>query len=266
MSYGAIAPQVAGQLRELRDAVRPAIQTLEQAVRPFQTPAFLAQVREFAEMFERVGEWLKTAPEQLRQGLEDDGTIPHPELSLGDLARVTRAFDDRGKEGAVEVLNTLHSDLFADEDFMRRLKVRWSGSNRAPVLEQILAAHEAGLYAVSVPAGLAQAEGVVVDAVGHKGTLTAKMLLQHLATLSPDAGVHGPVVAQFINKFLFMQFHHGSSVPLFSRHAILHGADIRYGTKSNSLRTLIWIDYLLVLVRERDNETVGPLSTASEAG
>jgi hypothetical protein len=51
-------------------------------------------------------------------------------------------------------------------------------------------------------------------------------------------------VQLFYFEVVLANFEHGEQIPFLSRHAILHGADVGYGTKSNSLRTILLFDYV----------------------
>jgi hypothetical protein len=212
--------------------------------------AFAKGVVQFAQSMREWQKWIEQAPEQLRVALKDEGVFPHPQLSLHDLNSVIQEFSKDGGAGAVHRLYTLHDELFQDEAFRRSLQCRWQASGRWAVLEQVLRAHELGLYGVSIPAALAQAEGIVVGAFRHSGQLTVKKLREYLLRLRKSPNIDGPVLDQFIDDYLFRRFVHGDGAPLprFSRHAILHGADIAYGTKDKSLTALVWVDYLLMLV------------------
>ena len=212
--------------------------------------AFAEGAIQFAQNMREWQKWIEQAPEQLRDALKDEGAFPHPQLSLPDLNSVIQEFRKEGGAAAVRRLYTLHDELFQDEAFRRSLQCRWQASDRWAVLEQVLRAHELGLYGVSIPAALAQAEGIVARAFHHSGRLMLRDLRDYLSRLRKGPNLDGPVLDQFINDYLFKPFTHGDGVPLprFSRHAILHGADIAYGTKDKSLTALVWVDYLLMLV------------------
>jgi len=215
-----------------------------------KTAAFAVELAQFVQNLGEWQNWIEQAPEQLRAALKDEGTFPHPQLSLHDLNSVIQEFHKDGGAGAVRRLYTLHDELFRDEAFQRSLLSRWQASGRWAVLEQVLRAHELGLYGVSIPAALAQAEGIVARALHHSGKFKQSDLLGYLSRFRKTQNLYGPVLDQFINGYLFKHFIHGDGAPLprFSRHAILHGADIAYGTKDKSLTALVWVDYLLTLV------------------
>jgi hypothetical protein len=245
---------VFGSIRNVQQAlerqVYEAVRAVVGAFDPLKMVAFAEGCVQFVQNLREWQVWIEQAPEQLRAALKDEGVFPHPQLSLHDLNSVIQEFSKDGGAGAVRRLYTLHDDLFRDEAFRHSLLCRWQASDRWAVLEQVLRAHELGLYGVSIPAALAQAEGIVAHAFHHSGRLMLRDLRDYLSRLRKGPNLDGPVLDQFINDYLFKPFTHGDGVPLprFSRHAILHGADIAYGTKDKSLTALVWVDYLLMLV------------------
>ncbi len=226
---------------------------LEQALAPLHTPEFAASALKFLRGLAHFNEWVEQAPLELRSAFEHEGIFPHLGLlSLPDLGELLAEFRRSGAAAAIERLYVRYEELFADSEFRRELAKRWQRSHRWNVLEQVLQAHDSGLYAVSIPTALAQAEGIVADAVGHSGRLGGKQLREHLASLRTTEDIDGPVIEAFLDNFLFSPFEHGAPTPKFSRHAILHGADISYGTKRASLVSMVWADYLLALCERRD--------------
>ncbi|MFZ5894769.1 MAG: hypothetical protein ACOY0T_27140 [Myxococcota bacterium] len=226
---------------------------VDQALAPLRTAEFSAEVARIARQLQLLDQWLRELPNQLKEALSDAGTIPHPELTLQDLATVMRAHQTGGHQAAVSRIQHLNEELFAQADFRSSLRIRWHASRRHAVLEQVLSAHEAGLYAVSIPAALAQAEGIVADAARHTGAMKLRHYKGYITQLGDEPNVDGPSVEHFVENFLLASFRHGDPVPSFSRHAILHGADVDYGSKEKSIRALVWVDYLLIRAEEQAN-------------
>lgn len=197
--------------------------------------------------------WAEHAPHELQRALRDAAVFPHPNLSLDDVTHLLVTYAEHGAAATVSQVRTLNDDLLSSSEFRQESASRWQKSRRAQILEQILAAHDAALYAVSIPTALAQAEGLVVDAAAHQGLLPGDALLKHLHHLVPDDDFFGPVVHHFMGEFLFARFKHGQAPPAFSRHAILHGGDIVYATRENSVCAVLWVDYLLIVQTEHSN-------------
>ena len=115
---------------------------------------------------------------------------------------------------------------------------------RLPILLDALSAHEEGRYALSVPVLFAQLEGLVATAKKHEGRFTIKTLINYLKPIQTQGSRFQRITAEFVVETLWCEFHHGTAVPALSRHAILHGADVHYGTASNSLRAILCFDII----------------------
>jgi len=113
---------------------------------------------------------------------------------------------------------------------------------RLPILLDALSAHEEGQYTLSVPVLFAQLEGIVAAAKEHKGRFAIKHLKNYLEPIRTQGTRFQRITAEFVVTTLWCEFHHGATVPPLSRHAILHGADVLYGTASNSLRAILYFD------------------------
>ena len=206
---------------------------------------------------------LKEFPSELQEALIGEGHVPHMyELSLKDLAEVVRAHKEGGSSAAVQLLHELHLELFTKGSPARtQIECRWQRSKRWPILSQVLQAHDAGLYGVSIPAAIAQVEGVIADRFHRGGRLQNKKLkeeyipelwptaedLKQLVDLEP---VVARLVDAFVTRVFLADFDWGDPIPRLSRHAILHGADIDYGTLQNSIQALVWLDVLLARIEE----------------
>lgn len=113
---------------------------------------------------------------------------------------------------------------------------------RLPILLDALSAHENGHYTLSVPVLFAQLEGLVAAAKKHVGRITIKTLNNYLEPIQTQGSRFQRITAKFVVETLWCNFVPGTTVPALSRHAILHGADVQYGTASNSLRAILYFD------------------------
>jgi hypothetical protein len=107
-----------------------------------------------------------------------------------------------------------------------------------------LSAHEGQHYTLSVPVLLAQLEGLIAEARRHKGRFTGKTLVRYLESIRTEGSRFQRIAARFVVDTLWSDFHHGATAPALSRHAILHGADVQYGTAGNSLRAILYFDII----------------------
>lgn len=115
-------------------------------------------------------------------------------------------------------------------------------ATRLPILLDALRAHEEERYTLSVPVLLAQLEGLVAAAKRHTGRFTRTTLVDYLEPIRTQGSRFQRTTARFVVETLWSGFFHGAPVPALSRHAILHGADVQYGTGGNSLRAILYFD------------------------
>jgi hypothetical protein len=186
--------------------------------------------------------WVQEAPRALQVALAGK-TVVHQDLSLPDISVIIRAFEDGGELAALAKVHELHQALLADAGFREQFEVRWKGSGRLPIMKEVIAAYDAGLYFVAIPPALAQAEGVVATFFGLS-SINYPELKRRVRALHDVDDLFEPVVMSFIDGLL-VPFQHGSPVPQLNRHAVQHGGDKAYGTRSNAVAAIIWADYIL---------------------
>lgn len=141
------------------------------------------------------------------------------------------------------------------EESVRGMLEDWRGrhllARRFHILEAAIDAHCRGGYWLSVPVLLAQAEGIVADGFNHKGRMNASQYGAYRAELFEagddeltPAAVNDALV-EFCASVVYVAFAHGEPLSsTLSRHAILHGGDVAYGTEASSLKLLLLIDSL----------------------
>jgi hypothetical protein len=85
----------------------------------------------------------------------------------------------------------------------------------------------------------------------HKGNMNGKILKKYISELLE--GDKTESLQEIINKRMLVSFEHGKEVnsPI-SRHAILHGGDIKFGTEAAALRLLLIFYNLAFTIGFRD--------------
>lgn len=241
----AVPPLVADMARfgeEMRALVAPsveAIRSVQQAVALALPPS--GAIVELLEKIREGSRWVHEAPKTLQMALAGR-TVIHQELSFQDIAAIVRAFDASGVEAAVSKVQERHEELLADAAFRQHFHARWDCEGRGSIMKDVLAAYDAGLHYVAIPAAIAQAEGVVAQFFGLAG-LRNKPFQEHVAKLH-EGEIFEPLVTSFLESLL-VPFVHGQPVPHLNRHAVLHGGDKTYGTQPNAVTAIIWADYIL---------------------
>lgn len=246
------------QVRQLEEQLRSFRQLLEQVrerLEPLrQLQGRLEPLRQIAKALEA---WERESPEGLKQAFGHAGYLASGRVAMSDLRRVIMAFKAEGQEAALRAIEAIYDEYFHNSAFLDEIEHDWSTCSllqkRWPVLSDALKAHRLGLYSASIPPLIAQAEGIVVDWMGHKGLLYGPQYQQLLGKLSargqaPWATWTEPLLLEFVSSWLLRTFCHGGQIPPFSRHAILHGGDFQYGTEVNSRKAILLVDHLWSLI------------------
>ena len=106
------------------------------------------------------------------------------------------------------------------------------------ILEQIEVGYDQRLFYLIVPAILVTIEGMVARGFKHKGNMGGSTLTGYINTLIGSDNEES--LQQVISTRMYARFEHGSELDSpMSRHAILHGGDIRFGTEAVALRLFL---------------------------
>jgi hypothetical protein len=188
--------------------------------------------------------------------LVDLGWPPFWDISLHDAANLVQRRDAFGLASTRPEVESLVLSLF-DDDRVVAMLAGWEKrpfiQPRLPILEAGVAAHLRRDYACSVPALLPQIEGIVADYFGRIRPLDVRNQ-EAQATMLLGARGKGKMLRDAMDRSM-LRFYldvvlasvgRRDELPLtLSRHAILHGRDVRYATRQKSLQTLLMVDYLL---------------------
>ena len=122
-------------------------------------------------------------------------------------------------------------------------------------------AHNLRMYNVSIPALLAQLEGLIVDSFHIKGNVDGHVLGMLLSILlksdTKKAFNFDNEIHKYYNDNILIGFKHGDAIKSsLSRHAILHGADKAFGTEANSLKAILLFDHIAESVRKIDESMI----------
>ena len=181
----------------------------------------------------------------LQLGWPPPGDIPVPTGR-----NIVRYFDQHGEQETRKLADAKMIQFFSEARLQTMLR-KWAQktwlAQRVPILKQVIEAHIAGLYMVSIPALLPQVEGIFASGFAHQGSMNGATYVTYAKKLlEPKAGVTYDMKAatrDFILKTLLVTFQHGGPINSFmSRHAILHGADTDYGTAVTSLKAILLFD------------------------
>ncbi|KUP30297.1 hypothetical protein AU385_17955 [Bacillus halotolerans] len=152
---------------------------------------------------------------------------------------------------------------YYDHFRVKYLLKSWSNidwlKRRVPLLEEAVFAHNNDLFFLSIPIFLSQLEGAIADGTGHVGKMNFSLVKDKLKSILVNQKLfkYDKEIEEFYIETVLNGFEHNQNIPVFSRHAILHGGDIEYGTKENSLKAIILFDYIIKKIeKESRGQTI----------
>lgn len=162
-------------------------------------------------------------------------------LTLNDLA------DDPNL--LITEINTFMEDYYTSdliEELLNKWKINDILNHRMHIIKSAIEAHKDEKYDLSIPVLFAQLEGIVRENLHDKKRAT--MSYQNMRDYISDVRNGKKDVESLINYFksnLHEGFQEGKELNSdLSRHAILHGYDVAYGNKVNSLKLIIIFDII----------------------
>jgi hypothetical protein len=193
--------------------------------------------------------------DRVRKYLAARGWYVGPSLTARNIVKLATAIDEGGHDEAIEIAiaNHVRSNLSAIE---AGVTAHWP--HRKLVLGDAFEAHMKGLYTLSIPAFLAQADGMAFDILqafiftNHAGNISAKA--QSLIEVKEQ--VH-ELMCSFVG--ILLEEHSirvstqtrdqrnlsGAPVSPLNRHGVMHGIDLDYSTEANSLRAISLLSLLM---------------------
>jgi hypothetical protein len=170
---------------------------------------------------------------------------PPSELPAHLLKEVTAAYEN--EQISADQVEALLVRSY-DEDLLNELLARWERNghltHRLHILREAIRAHVEGRYVLSVPTLIPQIEGVIAEVFAHRGKITSQHVMRYVNVAFGSGSHFDRAGAEFFLRVLLGSFQWGDPIPRFSRHAIVHGADVNYATAANSLRAILILDQL----------------------
>ncbi len=208
------------------------------------------QVRSLVDVLDRS---LRELPERYRAALTafgEHGWYLDPYFPVADTFAVGEAYE----QGAVDRADTYLCDW--TEGQLSRIVESASKrfSHRATIITAAGDAHRQGAYVLSIPVLLSQADGICIE-VTHLQLFSRRAsaaLRQHFEGLVLTA------LARALLEPLLWELPMSASTraddpdnsECFSRHAVLHGISVSYGTRPNSCRALSLLSYVTWVLGE----------------
>lgn len=189
----------------------------------------------------------------------------HPDYFFANPTRIMTIYDEKGPAYAKRFLVRFMRFVF-NTTLLNDMKKRWLNSSwlgkRTYILAQSIDAHNQKLYAPAITAMFTQIEGILSDHIlettPNKKGITTKDQKEHLKYKLFDTSDSAYDIDQVINNLfeniIYANFKLGQPLNSdLSRHAILHGYDVEFSNKTNSLRLIIIIDIIIRKIESQNN-------------
>lgn len=216
---------------------------------------------DFKERLISLREWAKEAEEttlSFKTIVVELGFPPHNFMPMYSRQRVIQLYEEKGIEYTKRFLERYMCMFVYDKETLIEMCNSWQRAEwlekRSSIINTVIEGHLNGYYRLTVPAMLAQIEGVLVEGIlkleavapdeqiqyEHQKSFLGQFLLGDKGSFSFDEQIE-----EFYLNTVLANFDRGKEVESdLSRHAILHGEDVSYGTKINSLKGILIFDYL----------------------
>lgn len=201
------------------------------------------------EFIQGVNIGLKNAEQEYKTIMLRAGYPPISNLHINKTMEIIKLKDE--PQISTNLLNELlfkyYDEVKTDALLTKLHDVSWI-NKRVPIFEQSFKAHHQGDYFLSVATILPQIEGMFADATNTKGKMSGRVLeakVKEVLGSNVKLFNFNKEIENFYLKTILVGFEHNKPVKSFlSRHAILHGGDVEYGTRENSLRCIMLLEFL----------------------
>ncbi len=174
--------------------------------------------------------------------------LGYPPLDI-ELLDVHTIIENENSEEIYEIIDDIIIRNYGNDN-IEKIFEAWGNyeflKTRMRLFKDAMYAHKIGKYSLSIPLLLAELEGTIAEFCDIKGKSDMKEYKNYVSDIlgkskySPDNEI---TKAYFMNNVL-EGFFFGDKIPRFSRHAILHGADVNFDTKVNSINLIITLDII----------------------
>lgn len=212
---------------------------------------FLEQLKSFQEIGNRLKEYEAKTPNYLLL-IAQNGWYMELDCEMKFPSEIAKDFAEDKSDVANEKLTNYYSEnldrIFAE--------ITSRHTNRKEIFEQILSAFYRGEYYTIIPCILSQVDGICFDFTKKKFFIKEKDN-KYLPQISSELEKS---VGSFLNIYLsplknqtpiMVQEKQISEFPCkLNRHEILHGINVDYGNKENSLKVISLLKYISDLLME----------------
>lgn len=255
------------QMAAMYQAISEPIQALQEAYKEMMRP-----VREFAELLKKQVPYYVRMTNQVFVSLKKQDErgaamlqeinkelIPHgwifsPSLPVLSIEKIYLQLKDKGVEEIIEIITEYFSNKVCKE-IIQSICSKSEFSAHSHLIRDAFQAHCDGKYTLSIPVFLAQAEGTFIEHFQDKLYSTKKK--KYLRKNSSSFTLINVMVESFenfIRDVLAESYCINKKIPegIFARHPILHGRSVGYGTKENSIKAILLLDYVSFIISRHE--------------
>lgn len=259
-------------LKSMQPTIKAAIETQErmkEVMQPFSNN-LIKMANEFRQSiektlasidFEKIYEVAKRLEEdtiRFKAIMLEVGFPPHNSIPLSEIPRIVRIYDEMGTEYTKRLIERYMTLIVYREEELGEIQKTWERAKwlekRIKIINSGIDGHINGFYHLTVPTFLAQIEGILVEGMltldesmadirikyKEQKNFISQIILGDTGSFSFDEEIE-----KIYTTIILADFERGKEINSdLSRHAILHGEDVNYGTKLNSLKSILIFDYL----------------------
>lgn len=233
--------------KNLQMALTPLLNTMVE-VRKQMQKAFSDNYNSLNEIFKRI----KIVSEELKKYMPEYDKLlmklGYPPINL-NLSEIKYIVDNKDERYICDIIDSLIIKEYDTKELDMILN-KWQGypflEKRVSLLIDGVKACINGQYSLSIPLLLSQLEGSVVDFFNIEGKSNMNKYKQYTLELLDNFQIddYGRIAKTYFMQYILAEFFHGDNIPKFSRHAIMHGADIHFGTQVNNINLILTLDII----------------------
>lgn len=187
---------------------------------------------------------------------------PFIDLPIPDIRYI---YEHRNDENIKEIVEDIILDNYSNE-IINNLLTKWKNykfiEKRIHLLEDSVWAFNNEKYTISIPIFFSQLEGIIADYFGCNGSMNGakyKEYLDKILCYDENKDMIQDNIKDVTKKYFYnsvlSSFMHGNKIEKFSRHAIMHGGDVNYGTRINNINIIITFDMIIELINDMEGKS-----------
>jgi hypothetical protein len=236
--------QALKNIERITEPMRKMQQSMQQSMQQAMQPTLDAIERLnafYAPQIEQIAKILEGLPERTQKAimiLANEGWFVDAEFAMSSLLNI----EYKTTKEIEELLISYYENN--TDSIEKKLIERFP--KRTSILKQAFYAHNNEMYELSVPVFLIQSDGICLDMTGYNFFHKKYELKKHIESNLSD-NLFDEYLKPLMEK-IPLSLHENDRDENFNklnRHMVLHGESYEYATKSNSLKSISFMAYLL---------------------